>query len=106
VHEWAFATQTFQKMLGNALSATGVDDDFVARGFSNVGAWIIGRNTFGRREAMRTRSRRLTLSAVLRQMDLSIENRGRYLTAGQALIQIVVAVTQSIRLMGTGQTAT
>jgi hypothetical protein len=42
LHEWAFATRTFQKMLGNAGGATGVDDDFVARGFSNVGAWIIG----------------------------------------------------------------
>jgi len=47
LHEWAFATQTFQKMLGNAGGATGVDDDFAARGFSNVGAWIIGRNMFG-----------------------------------------------------------
>jgi dihydrofolate reductase len=27
--------------------ATGVDDDFVARGFENTGAWIIGRNMFG-----------------------------------------------------------
>src|ERR1700688_4084170 len=26
---------------------TGVDDDFVARGFDNIGAWIIGRNMFG-----------------------------------------------------------
>jgi dihydrofolate reductase len=26
---------------------TGVDDDFVARGFDNMGAWIIGRNMFG-----------------------------------------------------------
>ena len=25
----------------------GVDDDFAARGFQNVGAWIIGRNMFG-----------------------------------------------------------
>jgi dihydrofolate reductase len=27
--------------------ATGPDDDFVARGFANIGAWIIGRNMFG-----------------------------------------------------------
>jgi len=47
LHEWAFATQTFQKMFGNAAGATGVDDDFAARGFSNIGAWIIGRNMFG-----------------------------------------------------------
>jgi dihydrofolate reductase len=42
-----FATRTFQKMFGNEGGATGVDDDFAARGFSNIGAWIIGRNMFG-----------------------------------------------------------
>ena len=26
---------------------TGVDDDFAARGFDNIGAWIMGRNMFG-----------------------------------------------------------
>jgi len=46
-HEWAFATRTFQGMLGKEGGATGVDDDFVARGFANVGAWILGRNMFG-----------------------------------------------------------
>ena len=47
LHEWAFATRTFQKMFGNEGGATGLDDDFAARGFSNIGAWIIGRNMFG-----------------------------------------------------------
>ena len=47
LHQWAFATRTFQKMLGSTGGATGVDDDFAARGFSNIGAWIIGRNMFG-----------------------------------------------------------
>ena len=47
LHEWAFATQTFQKMIGKAGGATGVDDVFAAHGFSNVGAWIMGRNMFG-----------------------------------------------------------
>src|SRR5258708_5174709 len=47
LHEWAFATQTFQKMFGNAGGAAGVDDDFAARGFSNIGAWIMGRHMFG-----------------------------------------------------------
>jgi dihydrofolate reductase len=28
-------------------SATGIDKEFVARGFANVGAWILGRNMFG-----------------------------------------------------------
>jgi dihydrofolate reductase len=47
LHKWAFATRTFQKMFGSEGGATGVDDDFAARGFSNIGAWIIGRNMFG-----------------------------------------------------------
>lgn len=47
LHEWTFATRTFQKMFGNDGGATGTDDDFVARGFENIGAWIIGRNMFG-----------------------------------------------------------
>ena len=47
LHEWAFATRTFQRMSGAEGGAAGVDDDFVARGFENVGAWILGRNMFG-----------------------------------------------------------
>ena len=47
LHDWAFATRTFQKMFGSDGGATGVDDDFAARGFANIGAWIIGRNMFG-----------------------------------------------------------
>jgi len=47
LHEWVFGTRTFRQMSGKDGGATGVDDDFVARGFENVGAWIIGRNMFG-----------------------------------------------------------
>jgi dihydrofolate reductase len=47
IFAWLFATRTFQKMHGGGEGATGVDDDFAARGFSNIGAWIIGRNMFG-----------------------------------------------------------
>jgi dihydrofolate reductase len=47
LHEWAFATRTFRHMHGKDGGATGIDDDFAARGFSNIGAWIIGRNMFG-----------------------------------------------------------
>jgi dihydrofolate reductase len=47
LHEWAFATRTFQRMLGADGGATGIDDDFAARGFANIGAWILGRNMFG-----------------------------------------------------------
>jgi dihydrofolate reductase len=46
LHEWLFPTRTFQRMSGKD-GTTGLDDDFAARGFVNVGAWIIGRNMFG-----------------------------------------------------------
>lgn len=47
LHEWMFATRTARKMFGREGGETGVDDDFVAKGFENVGAWILGRNMFG-----------------------------------------------------------
>ena len=48
LHQWAFSTRTFQRMFGDeAAGATGIDDDFAARSFANVGAWILGRNMFG-----------------------------------------------------------
>lgn len=47
LHPWLFPTRTFQKALfGKDDGTTGVDDDFAARGFQNVGAWILGRNMF------------------------------------------------------------
>ncbi|EHR70673.1 dihydrofolate reductase [Burkholderiales bacterium JOSHI_001] len=48
LHRWALTTRTFQKNLfGNDGGEIGIDDDFAARGFRNVGAWILGRNMFG-----------------------------------------------------------
>jgi len=47
LHEWAFATRTFRQMFGTEGGSTGVDDQFAQRGFTNVGAWILGRNMFG-----------------------------------------------------------
>jgi len=47
LHQWALGTRTFQRMFGNDGGATGIDDDFIARGLDNVGAWILGRNMFG-----------------------------------------------------------
>jgi dihydrofolate reductase len=47
LHRWAFTTRTFRQMFGEEGGATGVDDDFAARGFANIGAWILGRNMFG-----------------------------------------------------------
>jgi dihydrofolate reductase len=47
LHEWAFKTRTFRAMFGQDGGKAGVDDQFAARSFENVGAWIIGRNMFG-----------------------------------------------------------
>jgi dihydrofolate reductase len=47
LHGWAFPTRTFQNMHGGGGGTSGTDDDFAARGFRNVGAWILGRNMFG-----------------------------------------------------------
>jgi dihydrofolate reductase len=47
LHEWAFATRTFRQMFGSDGGSTGIDDDFAARGFKNIGAYILGRNMFG-----------------------------------------------------------
>ena len=55
LHQWVLGTKTFQRMsadfaaslIGDTVGRTGVDDDFAARGFENLGAWIMGRNMFG-----------------------------------------------------------
>ena len=49
LHRWFVPTRTFQeKVLGKNDGATeGVDNEFAARGFEDVGAWILGRNMFG-----------------------------------------------------------
>lgn len=47
LHQWLFPTRTLQRsLLGKDGGETGIDDDFAARGFENVGAWILGRNMF------------------------------------------------------------
>jgi dihydrofolate reductase len=45
--KWAIATQTMQKMFGGSGGTSGVDDKFASRGFSNIGASIMGRHMFG-----------------------------------------------------------
>ncbi|KYF92471.1 deaminase [Sorangium cellulosum] len=55
LHKWVLGTKTFQKMsadfagslIGDEAARGGVDDDFAARGFENIGAWIMGRHMFG-----------------------------------------------------------
>lgn len=46
LHGWFIPTRTFQQMHGDGDGATGVNDDFAARSFENIGAWILGRNMF------------------------------------------------------------
>jgi dihydrofolate reductase len=48
IHQWVFPTKTFrQRVLGKDGGTTGTDNDFAAKGFDNIGAWILGRNMFG-----------------------------------------------------------
>jgi dihydrofolate reductase len=53
LHEWVLPTKSFQalhlEMPGGSApeGTTGIDDDFAAKGFEGIGAWIMGRNMFG-----------------------------------------------------------
>jgi len=47
LHTWSFATQTFKDMHGEGGGSAGIDNDYAARGFRGIGAWILGRNMFG-----------------------------------------------------------
>lgn len=47
LHEWVFDTRTFRAIHGGGEGSTGLDDQFAAKSFENVGAWIMGRNMFG-----------------------------------------------------------
>lgn len=48
LHQWLFPTRTLQRTLfGKDEGTTGIDDAYAARGFRDVGAWILGRNMFG-----------------------------------------------------------
>jgi len=44
LHQWAFATATFH---GTEGGETGIDDDFIKLGETNIGATVMGRNMFG-----------------------------------------------------------
>ncbi|MGC4092692.1 MAG: dihydrofolate reductase family protein [Polyangiaceae bacterium] len=55
LHQWVFGTKTFLEMaggfasslIGGQVAREDIDDQFAARGFRNLGAWIMGRNMFG-----------------------------------------------------------
>ena len=46
LHNWVLETQTFRRMHGGEGGSSGIDDVFAARGWANIGAWILGRNMF------------------------------------------------------------
>jgi dihydrofolate reductase len=45
--EWFFPTLVWRRMHGLDGGETGVDNAIAERGFSGIGAWILGRNMFG-----------------------------------------------------------
>ena len=48
LHNWVFKTRSFQAMHGAGEGeADSVDESFAAKGFENIGAWVLGRNMFG-----------------------------------------------------------
>ena len=47
LHAWMIATRTFKQLYNAPGGTTGTDDRYTARGFENLGAWILGRNMFG-----------------------------------------------------------
>lgn len=49
LHGWAWSTRTFRRaVIGDeGGAAEGIDEEYAARGFRNIGAWILGRNMFG-----------------------------------------------------------
>ena len=46
MHAWFQNTEVFKKMHGQTGGARGIDNDFAAQSFEDVGAWILGRNMF------------------------------------------------------------
>ena len=47
LHQWMFSSERMSKVFGKTEWTEGVDNDFVEKGFENLGAWIMGRNMFG-----------------------------------------------------------
>ncbi len=47
LHDWLVNTRTFKRLQGQDGGDAGLDEDFAARGFEDIGPWIMGRNMFG-----------------------------------------------------------
>ncbi len=45
--EWFFHTRVWQEKQGEGGGESGVDNRMAEQGFTNIGAWILGRNMFG-----------------------------------------------------------
>ena len=45
--EWVFPTKAMKEWFGEPGGSLGIDNDYAARGFHNIGATIMGRNMFG-----------------------------------------------------------
>ena len=45
--EWFFHSRVWRSMQGQDGGETGIDNAAAAKGFDNIGAWILGRNMFG-----------------------------------------------------------
>ncbi|MBS0317113.1 MAG: dihydrofolate reductase [Proteobacteria bacterium] len=45
--EWFFHSRVWRSMHGQDGGETGIDNAAAAKGFDNIGAWILGRNMFG-----------------------------------------------------------
>ncbi len=47
LHTWALVTKAFRQWHGEIGGTSGFDNDYIERGFTNIGATIMGRNMFG-----------------------------------------------------------
>jgi dihydrofolate reductase len=45
--QWFFPTRVWRRMHGQEDGETGIDNGMAEQGFTNIGAWILGRNMFG-----------------------------------------------------------
>jgi dihydrofolate reductase len=45
--QWLLDTEVFKRIQGQGDGEQGIDNDFAAQSFENVGAYILGRNMFG-----------------------------------------------------------
>ena len=47
IMQWFLPTKVWRSMQGQDGGETGADNTMAAKGFENIGAWILGRNMFG-----------------------------------------------------------